>query len=242
MYRCTECGREYDICPDYCECGNDIFDEIIEDNYYEEEEIEEPVRPKRKLTREEKEELEQEARDKKKSMIAAIACVILAITVLFLPPYPEKKSDKVQKQVKTANVKLPELKTFWDDTVASPYRKTKDPVLNLPILNQNFASISPQLREYLKEVGGEFNRQWNSALVKGSGECKVEFIINKEGSVTTKRIIASSHNESMDDSVLMALSNVNSFDIPPEDYKGERIFISFKVKEGEGSKIYFPTK
>ncbi len=240
MYRCTECGREYDVCPDYCECGNDIFQEIADDNLYEED-IEEPVKSKRKLTREEKEELELEARDKKKAKITAIACAVLAVVVLFLPPYPEKKSEKVQKQVKAANIKLPELKTFWDSTVASPYRKTKDPVLNLPILNKNFASISPQLREYLKEVGGEFNRKWNSALVKGSGECKVEFIINKEGVVTTKRIIASSHNESMDDSVLMALSSVNNFDIPPDDYKGERIFLSFKVKEGEGSKIYFPT-
>ena len=33
MFRCTECQAEYDKKPDYCDCGNDIFEEIvIQDN------------------------------------------------------------------------------------------------------------------------------------------------------------------------------------------------------------------
>ena len=31
MYRCTECNTEYETCPQYCECGNDTFEEIIEE-------------------------------------------------------------------------------------------------------------------------------------------------------------------------------------------------------------------
>lgn len=30
MFRCKECGSEFDIKPDYCDCGNDTFEEIIE--------------------------------------------------------------------------------------------------------------------------------------------------------------------------------------------------------------------
>ncbi len=29
MFRCSECAAEYDIKPDYCDCGNDTFEEII---------------------------------------------------------------------------------------------------------------------------------------------------------------------------------------------------------------------
>ena len=25
MYKCTECEREYEIKPDFCDCGNDEF-------------------------------------------------------------------------------------------------------------------------------------------------------------------------------------------------------------------------
>ena len=29
MYKCKECGTEYEIKPDYCDCGNDTFEEIL---------------------------------------------------------------------------------------------------------------------------------------------------------------------------------------------------------------------
>lgn len=29
MYKCKECGTEYETKPDYCDCGNDTFDEIL---------------------------------------------------------------------------------------------------------------------------------------------------------------------------------------------------------------------
>ena len=28
MYRCTECNAEYETKPQYCDCGNNIFEEI----------------------------------------------------------------------------------------------------------------------------------------------------------------------------------------------------------------------
>lgn len=30
MFRCKECQTEYEIKPDYCDCGNDTFEEIVE--------------------------------------------------------------------------------------------------------------------------------------------------------------------------------------------------------------------
>ena len=36
MYRCTECHAEYENLPDFCDCGNDSFEEVVEEEYYEE--------------------------------------------------------------------------------------------------------------------------------------------------------------------------------------------------------------
>jgi len=245
MYRCTECYTEYAECPDFCDCGNDTFEEIAdniqEEEYYEEE----PVRqapPKRRLTPEEKAELAREEREKKKSIIAASIILILCVVVFLLPPHKKQKMEKVKAKVALEQIKTPGVDTYWDNTVPSAFRKTKDPLANLPVLNERFRSISPVLREYLVEIGGEFNRKWDTSIINGSGECKVEFTINKEGNLNSKRIVASSHNESLDNSVLLALSNVNSFNIPPDDYKGERVYISFKVGANKSSHVIYPTK
>ena len=30
MFRCTDCNKEYEVNPGYCDCGNDQFEEIID--------------------------------------------------------------------------------------------------------------------------------------------------------------------------------------------------------------------
>ena len=37
MFRCKECGTEFDVKPDYCDCGNDTFVANNSDNYVEKE-------------------------------------------------------------------------------------------------------------------------------------------------------------------------------------------------------------
>ena len=43
IYRCNNCGRNFNLKPDYCDCGNDTFDEIVE-------QIESVELPKEELT------------------------------------------------------------------------------------------------------------------------------------------------------------------------------------------------
>ena len=241
MYRCTECYTEYAECPDFCDCGNDTFEEFFEEEYYEPEVY--APKPKKKLTPEEAEELRVEKLEKKKSLIVAGVALFLAILIIFVfPPHKKKKMEKVKQKVAMEQVKIPSVDTFWDSTVQSTYRKTKDPLANLPLLNLRFRYISPTLREYLVEIGGEFDRKWDKSIVQGHGEAKVEFTIDKEGTVVSKRIVATTHNESLDNSVLVALSKIISFNIPPDDYKGERIYISFKVGKNGDSHVIYPNK
>ena len=245
MYNCTECQAEYNDCPDFCDCGNDTFEEVYEE-VYEEEYYEEPVRPvrrpvkpKRVLSPEEIEEMEEEAADKKKAMITMGIFLLIALVVICLPPYPKKKIDQVKEKAAVAKVKLPDVNSYWDNTLPAAFRKG-DPDSQLPLLNENFSSISTDLRSYLVLIGEEFSSQWNANLVDGSGECKIQFTINKDGIIENKKMIAKSRNESLDNSVLLLLSQITNLNLPPADYKGERIILAFKIDEKSGSKVYYP--
>lgn len=245
MYRCTECFTEYTDLPDYCDCGNDTFEEVVEQEEYEEEYYEPAPpprpRPKRKPTPEELEEMRKEEAEKKKSMIALGVIAFLCIVVLFLPPYKKKKMEVVKEKVAKQQVTVPSVNSYWDNTVPSKH-KAKDPLANLPLLNTHFRSISQTLREYLVDIGSEFDRNWDRKIITGSGECKVQFTIDKEGNLASKRIVSSSHNDTLDNSVLLALSKVQGFNMPPDDYKGERIYITFKVSPNKDSHVVYPMK
>ena len=244
MYRCTECYTEYEVCPEFCDCGNDTFDEVdvyseSEEEYYEPEPRPRQKKKKRPLTEEEIEELKELEEEKKKSMIVIGISIVISLIILAIPPYMPKKvpqnAPKVQK-----NIKMPEIKDYWDNKIASPLRKV-DETSKLPILNRYMNSISPVLKDYLRGVGSIFSKNWNSTIVDGSGECRVYFTINKDGTINSNGITQKSGNETLDDSVLMLLDKVKSYDIPPDDYNGERIVISFKKDKNGTTKVYIPT-
>ncbi|MCD7879043.1 MAG: TonB C-terminal domain-containing protein [Candidatus Gastranaerophilales bacterium] len=236
MYRCTECKKEYSVCPDYCDCGNNSFEEIIESSF------DKPVINSTKTSsKEEFKRIREQKLDRQKAFITIGISLLISILIIILPPHKVKKMEKVQQRAVVENMKIPDVNTFWDDTLPSKYRKSAS-VDKLPVLNYNFAGISSELRNYLVNAGEEFSSQWNYKLVDGSGECKIEFSINKDGVIINKKMNTRSRNESLDDSVLLAMSKITNLDIPPYDYKGERIILAFKIDENKTSKVYFPTK
>ena len=248
MFRCTECHKEYEVCPEYCDCGNDVFEPIetmqqqsYSEEYYEPE-VRKPVKqPKKKLTKEEIEEIEADKKDKKKALIAICVSFFVCIVILVAPPHMAKKSDKVVKEITADYSKIPDVATYWDNTLPAAFRKSGSEN-NLPLLNTKLGNIPTSLRRYLQDIGEDFSEQWNPNIIEGEGECSIQFTINRDGILNNSKIVSKSRNESLDDSVLLVLSKITSVDIPPESYKGERIIITFKINEDGSHKIYFPVK
>jgi hypothetical protein len=258
MYRCTECNTEYTECPEFCECGNDSFEEIYEDDSeFEEVKYDEyqgdeelippsapPVKKKRKMTPEEAAEYFAEQKEKKKSLIAAGVFIFLTILAVFaFPPYVKPKMEAVKEKVAAENIKIPSVDTYWDDTLPSAFKKD-DKFANLPVLNKNLSYISPVLKDYLSEIGKEFDRKWDKSIIQPEEDknytTTVVFTINKEGLMDVKRIAQKSHNDSLDNSVSLALTNMNSVEIPPDDYKGEKIYITFNYDKNKNTYIKYP--
>ena len=118
MFRCKECQTEYKIKPDYCDCGNDTFDEIVEQ--IPQAETPKP-QPKPVLTPDEK----PKHKEKKKSQIDAFGwimfslCMLLSFIVIFFVGNPKDEPVKEQKQeVKADTSYIPKsTNAFWDNTV-----------------------------------------------------------------------------------------------------------------------------
>lgn len=95
MYKCKECNSEYDIKPDYCECGNDTF-------HY----IEEKFEKKQPITLEQKSEFV--------SRVFFAICLIIAISVWFIPM--TKKVEHKPKPIAKTKTSIPDINKIWDDT------------------------------------------------------------------------------------------------------------------------------
>lgn len=136
MFRCKECQTEYEIKPDYCDCGNDTFDEISENKKTEIKqekekteikEIEEIKNKQNNIEDEEKNKeqiltIQNEIKQKKQSNISIFAwiiftiCIILSLVIILLP---YKKAEKTVKQEENKPVKeqtIPNINTFWDNS------------------------------------------------------------------------------------------------------------------------------
>lgn len=97
MYKCSECSMEYEIKPDYCDCGNDVFIEIKSDK--PKNEIKENLYFKNNLP----------------SIVFLGLCIILSFAILFFVGNP--KDEQVKKEdVKIETKKdIPDIDKIWND-------------------------------------------------------------------------------------------------------------------------------
>ena len=100
MYICKECGCEYKTKPDYCDCGNDCFDEVL--NTDNKNKTSKPI---------------YFSNENILSWIVFVVCIILSIVVLLFFPKvtetPEKTSTQQTKIVRETNPNIPDIDTFW---------------------------------------------------------------------------------------------------------------------------------
>lgn len=107
MFKCVECGNKYDQKPDFCDCGNDVFEEITEVK---------ALKEGRK---------NNFSKTSFFSWLFFIACIIISIVVLlFFPQINEQKTtDPIKKQTKQIK-NVPDINSIWTDSV-----KEEEPII-----------------------------------------------------------------------------------------------------------------
>ena len=146
MFRCKECGTEFDVKPDYCDCGNDTFDEIVEKvetpqevtlpkgNPFKVEEkkvVKEPVKEEKveKVEKTPKKEKKQEPlivferpdlpqiKIEPISLTIFLICIILSFVVIFFVGNPDSNAQaKKEVEQQTINNNIPNIDKIWDST------------------------------------------------------------------------------------------------------------------------------
>lgn len=116
MFKCTICSKEYEIKPDYCDCGNDTFDEIVEAKPFEEDfEVEKRKFPTKKVL----------------SILIFILCIISSILVWEINP-PSQNTDKtVQKPSTEQKQDIPDIDKIWNSTPPKKTSQKKDNVITV---------------------------------------------------------------------------------------------------------------
>ena len=117
MFRCKECQMEYEIKPDYCDCGNDTFDEIlpekpvISESQPKKIKFEKPVlTPKEKVRKPINTKIDAYA------VIIFALCILMSFVVIFFIGNPKETSiENKTQEVKTLK-NIPSIEGFWDNT------------------------------------------------------------------------------------------------------------------------------
>ena len=118
MYKCSECGFEYKVKPDYCDCGNDSFEEIITEAECNNE------------SKEIKSVLQESLLKRNlPSILFLICCIILSFVILFFIGNP-KDVPMEQKNIKEEkNINIPDIDKIWNDEKPKyiPPKKVEQP-------------------------------------------------------------------------------------------------------------------
>ena len=135
MYKCKECGAEYEEKPDYCDCGNDEFEEVgvkIEEKIVE---TETPVieKPKPTEAKSFRTPMQDNYIPKREfnidpiSLSIFIVCILLSIYVLFFAFNPKESDEnaEVKQEMTTIPKNIPAIDKIWNN--ALPVVKKEEP-------------------------------------------------------------------------------------------------------------------
>lgn len=151
MYKCKDCGSEYIDKPEYCDCGNNSFEEIVTQDSAEEfvEKDIEKVNPKKNFF-EQYPKLKEflNSLDIISTSIFALCLILSMLAWIFIGKDDShiksstKPTHHLQKQVKQENI--PDLDSFWNDTSSVEKPKIEEPSpIEVPTPIPNTAPSEP---------------------------------------------------------------------------------------------------
>lgn len=91
---------------------------------------------------------------------------------------------------------------------------------------------SPQMLKYKGELRAALFRKLPVGSIQGSGTCSVHFSVDSTGKLVNRAFTKQSDNKSLNDAVYYMLMSVPRFSVPPSEYSGEMINMTFKINNG----------
>ena len=245
MFKCKECQAEYEKKPDFCDCGNDTFEEIIEQK-------ETPIQPK-KVEEEIKSEpvaktvIQKTTNIDKSAWIMFSICIILALIVILLP-VKEKEATKKLEPAKTVQ-NMPDIDKIWNNTpvktvqpqkeepkkIEKPVVKKAEPQKTTVKKNSVTKQTTPKktvtttpktqptidkraISSYRIKLRNHIASKIDFASVVGDGSCSFTFKVASNGALYDKKPSYLSDNDSLNEKVYYAVKNTNAYNAPPTGF------------------------
>ena len=145
MFKCSECGNEYEIKPKYCDCGNDIFINVEEDFTPQEVELDEEIDDDIIETAPRHRNLRKKSFSPIGMAVFGI-CIILSLLVLFVIGNPKKDLTKteIKKEIQE-QIEIPSIDSYWDNTAVKIAKgEEPQPQKQENILDKIVSQIIPQ--------------------------------------------------------------------------------------------------
>ena len=98
-----------------------------------------------------------------------------------------------------------------------------------PVYNPN----SPEMLRYKNNLRAALFSKFAVGSIKGSGECSIQFSVDKTGKLINRKFSKESSNKDLNDTVYYMLMSVPRFSPPPDEYNGETIRMNFKINNGD---------
>ena len=133
MFKCSECGAIFSEKPQYCDCGNDIFEEVLQENKQAEDKnndlkhVNQAEHPSslNKIRTAPKPKVQKRTSGSKKasyngpdkiSIIIFAGCLLLSVVIMFLKfdfSNSQNSATETAKQENVAKKEIPNLDSFW---------------------------------------------------------------------------------------------------------------------------------
>ncbi len=148
-------------------------------------------------------------------------------------PEPKANSQKNQNLPKAQNLPKsqnpPKAQPEPKEQKAKIQHEQVQPKANTkPAYNPN----DPQMLRYKANLRAYMFSKFAVGAIQGSGECSVQFSVDKSGKLVNRKFTHESDNKALNDTVYYMLMSVPKFSTPPEIYNGEPISMNFKIYNG----------
>ncbi len=98
-----------------------------------------------------------------------------------------------------------------------------------PAYNPN----SIEMLRYKNNLRAALFSKFAVGSIQGSGECSIQFSVDKTGKLINRKFSKESSNKGLNDTVYYMLMSVPRFNPPPDEYNGETIRMNFKINNGD---------
>lgn len=118
MFRCKDCGQEFDIKPEYCDCGNNVFEEIVVNSAVNNSEIK--IQQKEEFKEEYKRIPLQEQISPLAIVIFSICILLSLLSIIFIGrgSNTETQTEQAKATQEKPSENIPSINSLWDNTPA----------------------------------------------------------------------------------------------------------------------------